>query len=176
MNFDELPRRNKETSDGEKTINCSCGGRIYMSYLERERYMPICENCGHLKKFRARSVDEAIRSWNESRIRAESKPETKDDYENCHKCAFVANCPNPSSPERCYLNKFTLPLADIGKALEKAFEEDFRLTKVQCGTLYTFQSIKTLLYWYEKKLYEDELLDFEFNEGALKATMTNQEG
>lgn len=167
MNYDELPNRNKETSDGEKAINCKCGGRIYMSYLERERYMPICENCGNLETRRATSHDEAIKSWNESRIREEHNSKSNDQYENCHKCAFVANCPNSSTPERCYLNKFTLPLADIGKALEKAFEEDFRLTKVVCGTLYTFQSVKSLLYWYEKKLYEENLLEFEFNGGAV---------
>ena len=162
MNFDELPKRNKETLDGEKTINCKCGGRIYMSYLEREMYMPICENCGNLETFRSKSVDEAIQHWNYLRTIEENDSKTNEEYKNCRKCAFVAKCPNPATPDRCYLNKFTLPLADIGKALEKAFEEDFRLTKVVCGTLYTFQSVKSLLYWYEKKLYEDELLDFEF--------------
>lgn len=162
MNYDELPKRNKETSYGEKAINCKCGGRIYMSYLERERYMPICENCGNLETFSAKSHDEAIESWNYMRTIEENDAKTNEEYKNCRKCAFVAKCPNPSTPTRCYFNKFTLPLAEIGKALEKAFEEDFRLTKVVCGTLYTFQNVKSLLYWYEKKLYEDELLDFEF--------------
>lgn len=166
MNYDELPKRNKETSDGEKAINCQCGGRIYMAYLEREIYMPICEKCGYQKKFKANSVDRAIQYWNELRVQQKLGIKKNDEYENCHKCAFVANCPNPSTPERCYFNKFTIPLAEIGKALEKAFEEDFRLTKVVCGTLYTFESVKSLLYWYEKKLYEDNLLDFEFNSGV----------
>ena len=63
--YDDLPLRGKETSDGEKTRRCHCGGRCYVFYDEAERYHVECEHGGHVIGFRATSGDMAIKIWND---------------------------------------------------------------------------------------------------------------
>lgn len=66
INYDKLPTRGKETSDGEKTRkHGACGGRCYVFYDENRWYRVECENCGTLKKFRADGLDLAIKAWND---------------------------------------------------------------------------------------------------------------
>lgn len=67
MNYDKLPMRGKVTSDGEKTKKhgISCGGRCYVFYDENEQYHVECENCGTLVNYKARSLDLAIKRWND---------------------------------------------------------------------------------------------------------------
>ncbi|MFA5385083.1 MAG: hypothetical protein WC364_10540 [Eubacteriales bacterium] len=66
INYDKLPTRGKETSEGEKTRkHALCGGRCYVFYDENRRYRVECENCGTLKKFRADGLDLAIKKWND---------------------------------------------------------------------------------------------------------------
>ena len=67
MNYDKLPTRGKETSDGEKTKKhgISCGGRCYVFYDEDCKYHVECENCGTLVSFKTISLDMAIKLWND---------------------------------------------------------------------------------------------------------------
>ncbi|HBC94804.1 MAG TPA: hypothetical protein DCZ10_18380 [Pelotomaculum sp.] len=67
INYDKLPSRGKETSDGEKTKNhgISCGGRCYVFYDENRWYRVECEKCGTLVKYRTNSLDLAIKIWND---------------------------------------------------------------------------------------------------------------
>jgi Fe2+ or Zn2+ uptake regulation protein len=65
MNYDELPSRGKVTADGEKTKNHACGGRCYVFYDENRQYHVECEKCGTLVTFKARSLDWAIKIWND---------------------------------------------------------------------------------------------------------------
>lgn len=67
MDYDSLPSRGKETSDGEKTKNhgITCGGRCYVFYDEQGKYHVECEHCGWLVAFRTSSLDLAIRIWND---------------------------------------------------------------------------------------------------------------
>lgn len=67
VDYDKMPSRGKETSDGEKTKNhgISCGGRCYVHYDENRVYRVECENCGNLVSFKASSLDLAIKLWND---------------------------------------------------------------------------------------------------------------
>lgn len=67
INYDKLPSRGKEASDGEKTKNhgISCGGRCYVFYDENRWYHVECEKCGTLVKYRTNSLDLAIKIWND---------------------------------------------------------------------------------------------------------------
>jgi len=65
LTYAELPRRGKVTSNGERIRNCACGRRCYATYLEAGLYKVECEQCGLLVIFKARSLDWAIRIWNE---------------------------------------------------------------------------------------------------------------
>lgn len=57
--------RNRISSTGEKIKDCICGGRCEMQYNEGGEYKVICEKCGPLSRFYAKSFDEAIKIWNE---------------------------------------------------------------------------------------------------------------
>ena len=62
MNYDELPKRGKVTSDGIETRKCkACGSRCYVFYDECEQYHVECEKCGIIHAFEAHSLDEAIK-------------------------------------------------------------------------------------------------------------------
>lgn len=67
INYDKLPSRGKEASDGEKTKNHgeSCGGRCYVFYDESRQYHVECEKCGWLVAFKTTSQDRAIKIWND---------------------------------------------------------------------------------------------------------------
>ena len=65
ISYDELPKRGKVTSDGERIRNCACGRRCYATYLESGLYKIECERCGLLVIFKARSLDWAIKIWND---------------------------------------------------------------------------------------------------------------
>lgn len=63
--YDKLPSRGKEASDGERTSNHSgCGGRCYVFYDEERRYRVECEKCGTVVQFKTSSQDDAIKKWN----------------------------------------------------------------------------------------------------------------
>jgi len=65
--YDKLPSRGKETSDGEKTSNhhSLCNGRCYVFYDEDRQYHVECERCGTLVIFKANGLDRAIKIWND---------------------------------------------------------------------------------------------------------------
>lgn len=67
VNYDKMPSRGKETSDGEKIKNhgISCGGRCYVHYDENRVYRVECEKCGNLVSFKTSSLDLAIKLWND---------------------------------------------------------------------------------------------------------------
>lgn len=67
MNYDKLPMQGKVTSDGEeaKKHGISCGGRCYVFYDEDRQYHVECEHCGTLVTYKARSLDLAIKIWND---------------------------------------------------------------------------------------------------------------
>jgi hypothetical protein len=68
INYDELPTRGKVSSDGEQTKkhgNSVCGGRCYVFYDENKTYRVNCEKCGTLVTYKARSLDWAIKIWND---------------------------------------------------------------------------------------------------------------
>lgn len=68
LNYDELPNRGKIASDGEKVKNhgiTACGGRCYVFYDENRQYHVECEKCGTLITYKARSLDYAIKLWND---------------------------------------------------------------------------------------------------------------
>lgn len=66
MNYDELPKRGKELSTGEKLRECNnCGERCYMFYEENRKYKVECEECGEVHWFEANSLDNAMKQWNE---------------------------------------------------------------------------------------------------------------
>jgi transcription elongation factor Elf1 len=67
MNYDKLPTRGKETSDGVKTKKhgITCGGRCYVFYDEDREYHVECENCGTIVTYRTTSLDRAIKIWND---------------------------------------------------------------------------------------------------------------
>lgn len=67
VDYDKMPLRGKETSDGEKTKNhgISCGGRCYVHYDENRWYRVECEKCGNIVKFKSDSLDLAIKIWND---------------------------------------------------------------------------------------------------------------
>ena len=67
INFDKLPSRGKETSDGEKAKNhgVTCGGRCYVFYDEDRQYHVECESCGVIVVYKSRSLDLAIKIWND---------------------------------------------------------------------------------------------------------------
>lgn len=65
INFDELPKRNLQTSTDIKIKNHTlCGGRCYIFYDEARLYRVECENCGTVVLFFDGSHDKAIEKWN----------------------------------------------------------------------------------------------------------------
>ena len=73
MNFDydEMPRRNKEHSNGKIMRECNnCGERTYMLYEEDRNYRVICENCEEDHAFKANSMDEAMEKWEKMELEA----------------------------------------------------------------------------------------------------------
>ena len=67
LDYDQLPLRVKETSDGEmaKNHHSRCGGRCAVFYAEDRRYQVVCEHCGALVAFRTTDHDRAIKIWND---------------------------------------------------------------------------------------------------------------
>jgi ribosomal protein L37E len=65
--WESLPSRGKVTSDGEQTKphHSACRGRCYVHYEENGLYRVECEKCGTLVTFRTRSMDWAIKIWND---------------------------------------------------------------------------------------------------------------
>lgn len=67
FNWDQVPARDKEASDGEKVKphGSSCGGRCCVHYCEDEWYQVACENCGTIVVYKAASFDLAVKIWND---------------------------------------------------------------------------------------------------------------
>ncbi len=81
MNYDEMPTRKKEASDGEKARRCWCSGRCVFHYDENQWYRVECEHCGSIMGFRAPSHDFAIKMWNDSPSPTGNDATTKRNYE-----------------------------------------------------------------------------------------------
>ena len=74
MNFDydKMPRRNKEHSNGKIMRECNnCGDRTYMLYEEDENYRVVCENCEEEHSFKANSMDKAMEKWEKMELHAD---------------------------------------------------------------------------------------------------------
>jgi len=67
MNYDKLPTRGKEASDGVRTKKhgTTCGGRCYVFYDEARTYHVECEKCGTIVTYKTTSLDMAIKIWND---------------------------------------------------------------------------------------------------------------
>ncbi len=67
FDINEVPKRDKESSDGEKAKShgATCNGGVFISYDENRWYSVHCENCGIIAKFKTNSYDEAIKIWND---------------------------------------------------------------------------------------------------------------
>lgn len=81
MNYEDMPTRKKEASDGEKARRCWCSGRCVVHYDENRWYRVECEHCGDIMTFRAPSYDFAIKMWNDSTSPTGSDGSTKRNYE-----------------------------------------------------------------------------------------------
>ena len=79
IDYDQLPSRVKEASDGERAKNhhSRCGGRCAVFYAEDRRYQVVCEHCGALVAFRTSSHDKAIKIWNDMPDVLEGKNENQ---------------------------------------------------------------------------------------------------
>ena len=64
FDYDKMPTRGKEHSNGEPIRECNnCGERTYMRYEENRKYKVVCEHCEEEHDFTADSMDHAMELW-----------------------------------------------------------------------------------------------------------------
>jgi len=80
MNYENLPTRVKQASDGEVARLCWCSGLVAVHYDEAAVYRVECENCGTLMTFKAPSHDWAIKMWNDMPAPVGNDESTKRNY------------------------------------------------------------------------------------------------
>lgn len=72
FDYEGMPKRNKEDSKGNIMRECNnCGNRTYMFYEEDENYKVVCEFCEEEHKFKANSMDRAMKIWKEMKLEAD---------------------------------------------------------------------------------------------------------
>ena len=99
MSFDYnvMPRRGKEHSDGKIMRQCNnCGERTYMIYEEDRNYRVVCENCEEEHSFKCDSMDGAMDKWQNMELMADCEYcplgwEDRDYEGDCNDCGCMVN-------------------------------------------------------------------------------------